>query len=153
MYFFFYQINCKCKYNKWNVFKTWQHVKCIEVRYLIYFGISNASVVIYMLLTKDLKNATHNKYLCYKVFQLYHWQTKIKHVWDSTCNKNWLYSLKIYLYTNVRVPRINCISVLFNQTMKSIYIQTITSLQENFVISSAYIFDLQASLHIFNFLA
>lgn len=106
-----------------------------------------------MLLTKDLKNATHNKYLCYKVFQLYHWQTKIKHVWDSTCNKNWLYSLKIYLYTNVRVPRINCISVLFNQTMKSIYIQTITSLQENFLISSAYIFDLQASLHIFNFLS
>lgn len=36
-----------------------------------------------------------------------------------------------------------------NHTMKSICVQTLTSLQENFVISSAYIFYLQASLHIF----
>lgn len=69
----------------------------------------------------------------------------------ATCNKDLLYSLKIILYTNIRVSCTICISVLFNHTMKSIYVQTLTSLQENFVFSSAYILYLQASLHIFTF--
>lgn len=104
-----------------------------------------------MLLTKDLKHVTDDNDLYYKVFQLYHWPTKITgiHVCDGTCNKDLLYLKKIFLNINVPVPFTNCISVLFNHTMKSICVQTLTSLQENFVISSAYIFYLQASLHIF----
>lgn len=66
----------------------------------------------------------------------------------ATCNKDLLYSLKIILYTNVRVSCTICISVLFNHTIKSTYVLTLTSLQENFVFSSAYVLYLQASLHI-----
>lgn len=66
----------------------------------------------------------------------------------ATCNKDLLYSLKIIMYTNVRVSCTICISVLFNHTIKSTYVLTLTCLQENFVFSSAYILYLPASLHI-----
>lgn len=101
-----------------------------------------------MLLTKDLKNVTDDTDLYYKVFQLYHWPTKIIHYVMVHVIRICFILKKIFLYTNVPVPCINCISVLFNHTMISICVQTFTSLLENFVISSAYIFYSQASLHI-----